>query len=92
MSIHQHEWDCIGYHRRRYNRLFQQLLTYRHATLQLQHLPRPLDEMSRLWAAFKAQLCFFWSQADVELWEGEKKGWEPWDESMLVCFFMFEKM
>lgn len=48
----------------RYNRLFQHLLTYRHATMRLQHLQPDADdeERGRLAAALKAQLCFFWTQ------------------------------
>ena len=59
----------------RYNRLFQHLLTYRHATMRLQHLQLPDadEEQGCLGAAFKAQLCFFWTQVPWNQME------EPWE-------------
>ena len=45
----------------RYNRLFQQLLTYRLATFELQRLQLGRDASRHQWA-FKAQLSFFLSQ------------------------------
>jgi hypothetical protein len=76
----------------RYNRLFQHLLTYRHATMRLQHLQPDADdeERGRLAAALKAQLCFFWTQVPWEPWEkfGASHGGTPkssifWGFSMI---------
>ena len=68
---------CLGVLRCRYNRCFQELLTYRRIALELQRLQlRPLKASRDRWA-FKAQLSFFWSQVP----------WFCFDVCVLFCCF-----
>ena len=91
-----HRTFLLAFHQlpARYNRLFQQLLTYRHATMRLQHLQLGAEEeRGRLAAALKAQLCFFWTQVPWEPWEkcGVSHGGYPeiiWNHLFLKGFSM----